>query len=94
MKLPDKHLETLLICQEECAEVTQAISKVMRFGLDSRWNDRTNQERLEEEIGDLMAMVEILEELRIVDPEFIRRAAIAKRHKLLKWSNIFTEETS
>lgn len=26
--------ETLLILQEECAEVTQAVSKCFRFGLD------------------------------------------------------------
>jgi len=27
--------EVMLICQEECAEVTQAISKCFRFGFDS-----------------------------------------------------------
>lgn len=91
MKLNETHYETLLICQEECAEVTQAISKVLRFGLDSSWQDRTNQERLEEEIGDLVAMIEILQEQGIVDSEFIRRASSAKRHKLQKWSKIFVE---
>lgn len=92
MKLNDKQLEALLICQEECAEVTQAISKIMRFGLKETWNERTNQEMLEEEVGDLVAMIEILQENRIIDPEFVRRAASAKRHKLQKWSNIFNEE--
>ena len=31
----DKIKETLIITQEECAEVIQAVSKVMRFGFDS-----------------------------------------------------------
>jgi len=30
--------EIMLIAQEECAEVTQAISKVFRFGFDSEHN--------------------------------------------------------
>ena len=92
MKLNDTQIEALLITQEECAEVTQAISKILRFGLDSRWQDRSNQERLEEEVGDLQAMIELLQEKGLVDPEFVRRAASAKRHKLLEWSNIFNEE--
>ena len=33
--------EVMLIAQEECAEVTQAISKVFRFGFDSEYDGRT-----------------------------------------------------
>ena len=53
--------EVLLILQEECAEVTQAISKCFRFGPDQMkpGKDRTNVNMLEEEIGDLFAMVEL-----------------------------------
>lgn len=95
MKLDDRQTEVLLIAQEECAEVTQVISKVMRFGLLNRHpnEDRTNQERLEEEIGDLQCMIDLLCETKLIDPEFVRRAAAAKRHKLQKWSNIFNGET-
>ena len=46
--------EILLITQEECAEVTQAISKVFRFGMDDEYNGVTNREHLEEELGDLL----------------------------------------
>ena len=39
----DKQREVMLIAQEECAEVVQAISKCFRFGFDSRWPvDGTN----------------------------------------------------
>jgi NTP pyrophosphatase (non-canonical NTP hydrolase) len=59
--------EVMLILQEECAEVTQAISKCFRFGPDQMkpGKDRTNVNMLEEEIGDLFAMVELLTELVI-----------------------------
>lgn len=80
--------EILCITQEECAEVTQAISKIFRFGIDSSWNGRTNQERLEEELGDLQAMINLLQENNIVRPEKINDATLEKRKKLSIWSNI------
>jgi NTP pyrophosphatase (non-canonical NTP hydrolase) len=59
--------EIMLICQEECAEVAQAISKVFRFGVDGEHLGATNRERLEEEIGDLLCMIEMLTEEEIID---------------------------
>ena len=53
---------------------------------------KTNREHLEEELGDLQAMVEILQELDIVSFSNIERAAEAKREKLKIWSNIFKTE--
>ena len=52
--------EIMLITQEECAEVSQAISKVFRFGMDDEYKGITNREHLEEEIGDLMCMIDLL----------------------------------
>ena len=85
----DKQIkEILCITQEECAEVTQAISKVFRFGFDTVWNNETNKQHLEEELGDLKAMLYILEMSGIVDEENVTKAAEAKMEKLAKWSNI------
>jgi len=83
--------EVLLILQEECAEVTQAVSKCMRFGPDQMkpGKDRTNLNMLEEEIGDLFAMVELLTDLNIgVSSEGIEQAKKNKFEKLKKWSNL------
>jgi NTP pyrophosphatase (non-canonical NTP hydrolase) len=80
--------EIMLICQEECAEVAQAISKVFRFGVDGEHLGATNRERLEEEIGDLLCMIEMLTEEEIIDASSVAKAAQAKRAKLAKWSNI------
>ena len=80
--------EIMLICQEECAEGAQAISKVFRFGVEGEHLGATNRERLEEEIGDLLCMIEMLTEEEIIDASVVARAAQAKRAKLAKWSNI------
>ena len=83
--------EILLIAQEECAEVTQAISKVFRFGMDAVHNERTNRERLTEETGDLLCMIELMVESGMIDRKEMLHASGNKRNKLLKWSNIFGE---
>lgn len=87
--------EVMDILQEECAEVIQAVSKISRFGLDNLkpGKAKTNREHLEEELGDLQAMVEILQELDIVSFSNIEKAAEAKREKLKIWSNIFKTDT-
>ena len=83
--------EILLIAQEECAEVTQAISKVFRFGMDESYNNKTNRERLTEEIGDLICMFQLMEEKGMIDWTHISLYAQKKREKLQKWSTIFKE---
>jgi NTP pyrophosphatase (non-canonical NTP hydrolase) len=82
--------EILLIMQEECAEVTQAISKCFRFGLDNHkpGKPKTNKEHLEEELGDLIAMITLLEMHGVVSQHSIEKAKLAKFEKLKTWSNI------
>lgn len=47
---------------EECAEVQQAVTKALRFGLDEgRDIETTNAVRLRTEFNQLMAMAEMLE---------------------------------
>jgi NTP pyrophosphatase (non-canonical NTP hydrolase) len=80
--------EIMLIAQEECAEVTQAISKVFRFGLESVHKERSNREHLEEEIGDLLCMIDLINEHGIVDWSKVEAARGNKRLKLKQWSII------
>lgn len=83
--------EILLITQEECAEVTQAISKVFRFGFDSVHKGVSNQEHLETEVGDLQCMIDLLIEHGIVSQEAVLLAKEEKRNKLKQWSSIFED---
>ena len=85
----DKVNEIYAITQEECAEVVQAISKVMRFGLDTTHNGRSNRDHLEEEIGDLQCMINLLVEAGVCDTVSVLEAARRKRSKLEQWSTIF-----
>ncbi len=91
----NREREVMNILSEECAEVIQAISKCHRFGLDNYkpGKPETNREHLEEELGDLLAMVDILQEMDVVSWTGIERAQAAKIEKLKKWSTIFEKET-
>lgn len=84
----EQQREIMLITQEECAEVTQAISKVFRFGIEGEHNGATNRERLEEEVGDLLCMIELMIENGIIDGNSVAEAGVNKKQKLAKWSNI------
>jgi len=86
-----KENEIMDILQEECAEVIQAVSKVRRFGINNYKPGKplTNREHLEEELGDLLAMVDIMLEQDIVAWGNLEVAKKAKIEKLRKWSNIF-----
>ena len=88
-----KQKEVLLIAQEECAEVIQAISKIFRFGFDSKWpiDGVNNRERLTEEVGDLLAMIKLLSDFDVIDLSNLENLADKKLTKLKKWSNIFKE---
>ena len=81
--------EILLITQEECAEVTQAISKVFRFGFEAIHNGVSNRQHLEEEIGDLMCMIDLLIDRGILSEAAVMTAKAEKLNKLTCWSNIF-----
>jgi len=84
--------EILLIAHEECAEVTQAISKVFRFGIDGKHLGVTNRSRLEEECGDLLCMIALMIEKGIIGEDATYQASTNKKEKLVKWSGIFKEE--
>lgn len=83
--------EILIILQEECAEVIVEISKCFRFGPDQMMQgvDVTNIQRLEKELGDLLAMVELLVDKNVgVSTDGLEIARLAKFEKLKQWSNI------
>ena len=76
--------ETLTILSEECAEVIQANSKLIRFGP----YDDENIKELEKELGDVMAMVLVLDYYGYVKLENIQKNIEPKLKKLKKYSKI------
>lgn len=85
--------EILNILQEECAEVIQMVSKCRRFGIDQQHlkADKPNRVKLTEEIGDLLAMINLCIEFDIVDQTQVIVAQENKFKKLKQWSKIFEE---
>jgi NTP pyrophosphatase (non-canonical NTP hydrolase) len=82
--------EVMDILKEECAEVIQAVSKISRFGIDNfkPGKAKTNREHLEEELGDMIAMICILEKMGVINQDALELATKAKIQKLKKWSTI------
>ena len=83
--------EVLTILQEECAEVIVDISKCFRFGPDQimEGQELTNLQRLEKELGDVEAMVELLQDLKVgITKQGTFEAKLKKFQKLKQWSNL------
>lgn len=83
--------EILNILTEECAEVIQAISKVQRFGIDNTnpFSTETNREHLEQEIGDVLTMIDLLYVKGMISNENVLEAQKRKIEKLKIWSKIY-----
>jgi NTP pyrophosphatase (non-canonical NTP hydrolase) len=86
--IADPVQEALVICAEECAEVIQAISKIQRFGMVNVYDGVSCREQLEKELGDLYALMNILQEQDTISWNNVEKYAEAKREKLKVWSNL------
>jgi len=72
--------------QEEAAEVIQAVSKIRRFGENSKHPDRetTNAQDLTNELEDLLAILAALEYCKYLDLSPSQQNILAKTQALLK----------
>ena len=81
--------ECLTVLMEECGEVIQEICKILRFGLEEYSHHdvtKTHLECLQQELGDLLAMIQMLRdsELGLTD-EGLKAAYNAKLVKVKQW---------
>ena len=79
----NKKEEMLVITMEECGELIQACSKMLRFGEEQDYT------QLQEEIGDVMCMIEILRDGGLVNDKQIADRIKVKKEKLMKWSLLY-----
>ena len=79
----DEKEELLVIFMEECAEATVEASKIIRFG-------RNDEEIgcLSREVGDLLCMIDLLQEYGLINKNELIKNSKSKREKLKKWSNL------
>ena len=87
----DKIEEALGILQEECAEVIQDVSKCRRFGIDNVYlnGQGTQRENLAKEVGDVLAMIDVLIEQGVFTQIVLDVARANKKQKLKQWSTIY-----
>jgi len=76
--------EVLVILAEECAELIQVIQKLHRFGEA----DERNRKRLQQEIGDVVAMLLLCENEGFIDDKIMKSNIKKKLRKLKKYSKI------
>ena len=82
-----KREEMLVITMEECGELIQACSKVIRTKGKTKY-----LRNLQDEIGDVMTMIEIMKMSGLVTDEQIADRMVEKKQKLMKWSMLFSDE--
>lgn len=79
----DKRTELMIVTMEECGELTQACSKVLR----TDFKNHALQD-LKQEVADVMCMVDLMREQGFIDDSEIMQGIKDKREKLEIWSNL------
>ena len=83
----EKREEMLVITAEECGELIQACSKVIRSNGETKY-----LRNLQDEVGDVVCMIELLIANDLVTEEQIADRVREKKQKLKKWSLLFNED--
>ena len=85
---PINHLQQLMcITMEECGELTQRCSKMMRKY--KRLDQAEEQlQKLTEEVGDVLCMISLLVEHNFVTWKALEERVEYKKEKLKKWSTL------
>lgn len=86
--------DALICTMEECGELVQACSKVIRIANDKQNIDKKRLAaavyNLQQEIADVRTMLDILVEKELIDRNELPKMITEKRRKLRKWSpNVF-----
>lgn len=79
--------ERIDLLQEECAEVIQICSKIKRFGYDDTKPGQTltNRARLEEELGHVLNMLEMMYRRKDVAAEWVEQSKRTKAANIHMW---------
>jgi hypothetical protein len=83
--------QLMCITMEECGELTQRCSKMMRKF--STIDEATEEQRLKllEEAGDVLCMIELMVEHGVLTDDELRVRINYKRNKLKTWSTLIND---
>ncbi len=80
----DYETELLVITMEECGEMIEACSKAIRC------EDYKNNDRLIEEVGDVLCMIELMKNRGMLSSRDLNNRVQIKKLKLMQWSNLLS----
>ena len=83
--MEDRLQELLIITMEECGELIQECSKAIRC------KDYYGNEKLVEEVGDVMCMIELLHEYDLISWSEIGERVEVKKERLKEWSDLIND---
>ena len=83
MKELDPQQQLMVITMEECGELIEVCSKILRQA-----TYKEKRQELVEELGDLQCMINLMHEWDVVSYTEIEERAEIKRQKLSKWSEL------
>ncbi len=86
LKELDARQQLMVVTMEECGELVQACSKILRR--QELYGDSKYINNLKEEIGDVYCMIKLMQEWDIVSWEELEERDQIKREKLKKWSEL------
>ena len=81
-----KREEALVILMEECGELVQSCSKILRR--QELYADTKYVQNLKDEIGDVYTMIKLMVEHDVVSWDELEKRNDHKREKLKKWSDL------
>ena len=84
MERMTKQQELLVITMEECGELIQACSKILRSGKA----EGKNLNNLQDEVGDVACMIDLLNKNELVSSRKIENRKLEKIQKLRRYSKI------
>tara|TARA_R100000152_G_C6742995_1_gene166729 strand:- start:128 stop:370 length:243 start_codon:yes stop_codon:yes gene_type:complete len=79
--MEEKLAELMIITMEECGELIQECSKSIRM-------QKFKRDRLKEELGDVMCMLELMIQYDIISRSELNNGVNRKKMKLMRWSNL------
>ena len=82
----DQRQQLMVVTMEECGELTQACSKILRR--QELYADTKYVQNLKDEIGDVYTMLKLMVEHDVVSWDELEKRNDHKREKLKKWSNL------
>ena len=81
----------MVITMEECGELAQVCSKVLRSRSQLGFISDKNLVKLQQEVADVRSMMDLMYIFGLLDHEATNKGIEAKREKLKKWSDLIDD---